>query len=833
MLLHSTLYQWYSVIPFFYRASLSIQKTLLSFTRLINKYARPLTLGIFTFFLTSAYSQENPPQTSVTSIEINKLSDSELLKQAKLLKYTNIPLSIELTNKALKLSNEDNNLNKSAQAHTLLGKLAEKSNEIDQSMEHFYQASLIYKGLGDEREQIKSSLYYANSLFNAKRYDDANKIIDELLPVTQQYDDELYIAKTLVTKGDGYYQQENYSDAIVQYSNATSHLSNDNKTIQKQLAQTYKRIAQSYKRLKDKKQTASFYKKTLDIFIELEDKKAIAHTLHNLSTAERNLGNYVIALDYSMRALEIHEQIEDPEGRAKALLGTGIIYRHIGRYEKSLNYVHEAHLYYKAVNNISAMLNTSNQMGFVYTRLKKFQQARSFYQLTIDLPEEKVAPKDLATALREMAVIDLSSGNYASAMTMAKKSHNIYKELNEKSKCSITARIIGNIYYAQDNEAQDKAALNGRTQNNLSHNNHTRAIAYYEESLALATEVDHKTYQAKALTYLGRVLLTSNIDKAVELLKKSLKLSTEIDSKSQSLDAYNLLRRAEKIRGNITESLRYAEKELSLTRVLQIERENDELILAKANLHSYKIEMELESLKEKAKLDQLQLAKKNSEIEIAGQARKISELELTKNQYASIALASLLAICLLAVIFIYLKFSNSKKRNKELNYLAARDPLTNCYNRRILFDFMNRDFANSEQLDEYCIILVDIDHFKAVNDTYGHSTGDSVLREVANILQACIRQNDIVSRFGGEEFCIVLPGASQEQTMRIAEAMRLEVETSHFDDITTTCSFGVSSIKFNAKDPTELIDQADLALFKSKSDGRNLVTLWDKTLESE
>jgi len=146
---------------------------------------------------------------------------------------------------------------------------------------------------------------------------------------------------------------------------------------------------------------------------------------------------------------------------------------------------------------------------------------------------------------------------------------------------------------------------------------------------------------------------------------------------------------------------------------------------------------------------------------------------------------------------------------------------------------MNRDFANSEQLDEYCIILVDIDHFKAVNDTYGHSAGDSVLREVANILQACIRQNDIVSRFGGEEFCIVLPGASQEQTMRIAEAMRLEVETSHFDEITTTCSFGVSSIKFNAKDPTELIDQADLALFKSKSDGRNLVTLWDKTLESE
>ncbi len=794
-----------------------------------------LAFSFFTLFFTVAYAQDDIPNNAEISIKIDELSDSELLKQAKLLKYTNIPLSIELTNKALKLSNEYNNLNKSAQAHTLLGKLAEQSNEIDQSIQHFYQASLIYKGLGDQREQIKSSLYYANSFFTAKRYDDANKIIDELLTVTQQYGDELYIAKALVTKGDGYYQQESYSDAIVQYTNAIPHISSDNKAIQKQLAQTYKRIAQSYKRLKDKKQTVSFYKKTLYIFIELGYKKAIAHTLHNLSTAERNLGNYVLALDYSMRALEIHEQIDDPEGRAKALLGTGIIYRHIGRYEKSLNYVHEAHLYYKAVNNISAMLNTSNQMGFVYTRLKKFQQARSFYQLTIDLPEEKVDSKDLATALREMAVIDLNSGNYASAMMMAKKSHNIYKQLNDKSKCSVTARIIGNIYYAQDNETQDRLAQNGRTQksltqHNLDQNNHARAIAYYEESLALATEIGHKTYQAKALNYLGRAFLTNNIDKAVELLKQSLKLATEIDSKSQRLDAYNLLRQAEKTRGNITESLRYAEREISLTRVIQRERENDELILAKANLHSYKIEMELESLKEKTRLDQLELTKKNSEIAIAEQAGLIAELELTKNQYASIALASLLAICLLVVVFIYRKFSNSKKRNKELNYLAARDPLTNCYNRRILFDFMKRDFANPERLGEYCIILVDIDHFKAVNDTYGHSMGDSVLREVAAILQASVRKNDIVSRFGGEEFCIVLPSASQDQAMRIAEVMRLEVENSQFDDIKTTCSLGVSSIKFNAKDPTELIDQADIALFKSKSSGRNLVTLWDKTL---
>ena len=807
----STLCLWYSVIFLFHRAFLSIQKTISPFTRFINKYARLLTFSIFTLFLTGAYSQENVPQASVTNIEIDNLSESELLKKAEQLRKSDLQLSITLANKALKLSKDSNNSHKRARAHTLLGKLAQDSNDINQSIQHFYQATVIYKELDNKLEEIKSSLYSIDGFIKAQRYNEAYQNIEELLPIAKQYGDGYYVARVLSSRAKLYYQQKNYSEAISEYTNTLTYLPSSNKKIKKQRANTYKNIAQSYKYLNNKDQTVSFYKKALDIYTELKNQKAIAKTLHNLSTAERTRGNYVIALDYAMRALEIFEQIDDPDGRAKALLGAGIIYRHIGRYEKSLNYVREAHRYYKQINNIGAMLNTSNQMGFVYTRLKNYKQARSFYQLTIDLPEETVPQKDLAAALREMAVIDLNSDDYDSAMTMAKKSYQIYLNQNDKTKCSLTARIIGNIYLAQNNTKD--------------------ALIYFQKSLDLAEEVGNKTYQAKALTYLGRILLTDNIDEAIKLLKQSLELSIDVGSKSQQIDAYSLLRRAERTQGNIPESLRYAEKEISLTKVIQKERESNELVLAKANLHSYKIEMELESLKEKARLDQLKLAKKNSEIEIASQARKISELELTKNQYASIALASLLAICLLAVILIYLKFVHSKKQNKELDYLAARDPLTNCYNRRILFDFMNRDFTELEQLGEYCIILVDIDHFKAVNDNYGHSAGDAALTSVASILQSGVRQNDIVARFGGEEFCIVLPSASQEQAMYIAENLRKKVENSYFEHITLTCSFGVTSIKFNAKTPTELIDQADSALFKSKSNGRNLVTLWDKTLE--
>lgn len=623
---------------------------------------------------------------------------------------------------------------------------------------------------------------------------------------------EMPTALTFIDKAENHYQKKNYNAAIDQYIHASKYLSHPDKATKKKLGQIYKKIAQSYKRLKNRQQTVFFYKEALDTFTDIEDKKNMARTLNTLAEAERYLGHYVVALDYSTQGLKLHTELDDPEGRAKALIGAGIISRYINHYEKSLEYFYEAYQYYEKVNNASGIAKTSNQMGLIYTKIKEFDHARFFYQRTINLPKNEIDPDTLAIASREIAVIALNSEDYVTARMMAKRAYNIYQSENNKSKSSLTTRIIANTYRAQ----QD---INN-------------AIIYYRKSLSLATEVGSKIYQIKALIPLGNVLIHSNLDESIRLLKKALTLSIQIDTKPHQLYAYHELREAEKLRGNISASLSYAEKEIHLSNVIQKEREDNKLVLVKAKLHSRQLEIELESLKKATKLDQLTLAKNKSEIEIAEQARKISELELTKNKYASVTLASLLTICLFVSIYISRRFIISKRRNKELNYLATRDPLTNCYNRRVLFDFINQDFSDSRQLGEYCIILADIDHFKAVNDTYGHSAGDTVLREVAKVLQASVDQNDIVARFGGEEFCIVLPKASQSQAIQVAETIRQSIESTNFGDISITCSLGVTSIKFNAKSSTELIDQADLALFKSKSNGRNLVTLWDKTLEN-
>ncbi len=754
---------------------------------------------LFVFLFAHAYASEATLDTSI--------SEKKILQQALLLFSNNdFKKSSELANKALLLSQDNQNLKTKAQTHVLLAELAKKQKNIVQGLIHYRQAALTYETMQEFNNQVRYANEYIYLLLKTENYELAHSIVNELLSKAEFYQSDFFNAVALLAKGNIYLAEKHFTDAILEYKKAISFLTAPDKMTQKKRGEVFKKMAETYKRLKNRKETAFFYKEALAIFTSLNDIKNMARTLNTLAEAERYLENYEEALDYSIRGLAIHEQINDKEGQAKALMGAGIIYRHIGRYEKSLNSIHQAHLLYKQMQDEAGIAKTSNEMGLLYSRLKEFDQARSFYQLTVDQPERQVQPKTLATALREIAVIDLNAHQYESAIAMANKAYDIYKKENDINKGALTARIIANIYRNQD-DAQN-------------------AVIYYKESLVLAKQVGSKIYQMKAQTPLAAILRETDADEAMRLLQNALQLSIETGSTSHQLYTYRELRRTEKLRGNFQKSLDYAEKEISLSQAIQKENEKNKLALERAKLHSHKIEMELESLKEKAELDKLALEKQTSETAMAEQARKISELNLTKNKYASVALASLLAACLLVAFYIYSRFIVSNKRNKELDYLAARDPLTNCYNRRILFEFMNRDFADPEQIKAYCIILADIDHFKSINDSYGHSKGDSALCAAAHVLQKNVRKNDIVARFGGEEFCIILPNTSIEQATQIAEDLRRKIELHNFDQISLTCSFGISSTQFSATSPRELIDQADEALFKSKANGRNLVTLW-------
>jgi len=172
-----------------------------------------------------------------------------------------------------------------------------------------------------------------------------------------------------------------------------------------------------------------------------------------------------------------------------------------------------------------------------------------------------------------------------------------------------------------------------------------------------------------------------------------------------------------------------------------------------------------------------------------------------------------------------------EQKNEELNYLATRDPLTNCFNRRYLFDALNEHFARQDATHkEFCVLMLDIDHFKRINDTFGHGVGDTVIKAVCDAVKTKIRRGDIIARFGGEEFCILLSEITAERAVQLAEACRMAIENSPVDEIRVTASFGITSLTYGATTPNELVLQADQALYDSKNNGRNKCTLWSVSL---
>ena len=171
---------------------------------------------------------------------------------------------------------------------------------------------------------------------------------------------------------------------------------------------------------------------------------------------------------------------------------------------------------------------------------------------------------------------------------------------------------------------------------------------------------------------------------------------------------------------------------------------------------------------------------------------------------------------------------NLERENQRLAQLARRDPLTQVYNRRVmeeLFPKIAEDCKNSNR--SISAIMLDIDHFKAFNDAYGHQTGDDLLKKLANIAQKHVRENDVIVRYGGEEFFIIMPLCEKPQAVEVAERIRVSLERDRSTEYNFTASFGVSTFQFDhaplsASDIlTRLIKESDDAMYRAKTLGRN------------
>ncbi|MGB8475332.1 MAG: diguanylate cyclase [Candidatus Acidiferrum sp.] len=170
-------------------------------------------------------------------------------------------------------------------------------------------------------------------------------------------------------------------------------------------------------------------------------------------------------------------------------------------------------------------------------------------------------------------------------------------------------------------------------------------------------------------------------------------------------------------------------------------------------------------------------------------------------------------------------------KNRLLEELALTDPVTNLPNRRAIEDWASRQLSGAiRYAHTFWIVLADLDHFKIVNDTYGHEAGDAVLKKIAAVLKSHSRKSDICGRIGGEEFLFSLSHITEENVRLVVNRLRAELEATKItvdgNSVTVTASFGAAGFdgnRTNAPDLHQLISRADAALYSAKRQGRNRV----------
>ncbi len=239
------------------------------------------------------------------------------------------------------------------------------------------------------------------------------------------------------------------------------------------------------------------------------------------------------------------------------------------------------------------------------------------------------------------------------------------------------------------------------------------------------------------------------------------------------------------------------------------------------------------SLRVKRLNEKYQLERKREENELLSQSSELKRFELTRVESQRNQQNINIAFILLAGLLFFFLILRQFKIRRQLKLLARTDSLTQLANRRAFFTTGYHLMAQAiSDKSELCVLMIDIDHFKATNDNFGHDIGDRVICLVADLAGEAMRSRDILARIGGEEFAAILPDATVDQARAIAERIREKVQSNseqkNVSD-TVTVSIGLASINDARENFDLLLHAADLAMYQAKKQGRNCVYNYSPT----
>jgi diguanylate cyclase (GGDEF)-like protein len=534
----------------------------------------------------------------------------------------------------------------------------------------------------------------------------------------------------------------------------------------------------------------------------LGDRLGEARALSNLGTLAQRQGEPLKAVDLFTRALALQREAGNDAQVANSLNNLGFVYStDLADYGKSLSYHLDALAVRERMNDKPAIALSLNNIGIVYGRLHDYVNALSYFDRALAMRREQGAKPRIASTLNNIGDIYLEMREYAKALAAQQQALALRVESNDKSAVALSHRNIGLIYIAQhrlDEAAQEVALAR------------TMADETGDKGLIAQVRLAQASYERSRGAPAN----------AVAHARAALGIAQGMGSRELVRQANDELAASQEAQGELAEALQSFKRSKAVT---------DSIFSADAARRIASLERRFADERRLHEVDSL----RRIQAELQTQA--------ARRAYQRDGIAALTVLIVVIAFFLYRR---RVERAVLAESLSVTDALTGLRNRRYLQQTIDVDVAASIRrwraavvrgmpVDDADLIflMLDIDHFKLVNDAHGHAVGDQVLVQLGAVLRTTCRDSDVVIRWGGEEFLILARFTDRHQGEITAERLRQAVErhVTTLPDGTTiriTCSIGYAGFPVNLASPDsvsweEVIAMADRAAYEAKRRGRN------------
>lgn len=517
---------------------------------------------------------------------------------------------------------------------------------------------------------------------------------------------------------------------------------------------------------------------------EAHDKPSLTRALRLLVMFNSREGLAEQAIAAGQAVLPMLREAGDDAARADVLCDMAMAFLDLGLNQEALDHVSESVEAARACGDARLLCLAYNRIGLAKSHLGRFEEAERFLAESLSMARELGSAEETYRALTNLGVVASDAFDACESRSDAAGAREaIDRARRHGEEALILARSSGNAYreaLTLSNlgrylgvSGQDKAAFV------LLDKARALAQAHGHRSLGLACEGN----RAELMVRLGRH------DDAIAILNEALGGAQELYANSMVQDMHRQLYLAHKARGDFAEALAHHERYHALTRE-QLEQRND----AQSRLMMNRLE-----------LDQARFGAERSRME--------AELQRVRAEQMAAEAERL------------------QDQARELRRYVLADPLTGLGNRRQVERELPRLLQHSARTGEpIAAAVLDLDHFKRVNDQHGHAVGDAVLTATADLFRARVRGGDLIARMGGEEFLIVFAHASPSWAREACERLRQAVQDHDWGGISAGLAVTVSiglCVRAAPVEANQLIDQADAALYEAKKSGRNRVAVAD------